>query len=383
VERDGKADQHSEFERESRPEIFQNNVSMNCHHRMQKEDNMIPKTMRAAVVSKFGKPLSIEEVPVPLPGQGQILVRVVASGVCHTDLHAADGDWPVKPKLPFIPGHEGVGLVAVVGPGVENLKVGDRVGVPWLHSACGTCEFCLTGWETLCPRQQNTGYSVNGGFADYVLAPAAYVGRIPEGLNAIDVAPILCAGVTTYKGLKETDTKPGDWVVIVGVGGLGHVAVQYAKAMGLHVAAVDVGDDKLELAKRLGAELTVNAAAGDPAAVIQKQVGGAHGVLVTAVSPKVFRQAIDMLRRGGTCALVGLPPGDFPTPIFDVVLKGLTIRGSIVGTRKDLEESLQFAAEGKVKATVETQPLDAINDVFERLRNGKVNGRVVLNLEAA
>jgi len=350
---------------------------------MQKEDNMIPKKMRAAVVSKFGKPLSIEEVPVPLAGPGQILVRVVASGVCHTDLHAADGDWPVKPKLPFIPGHEGVGYVAAVGPGVENLKEGDRVGVPWLHSACGTCEFCLTGWETLCPRQQNTGYSVNGGFADYVLAPAAYVGRIPEGLNAIDVAPILCAGVTTYKGLKETDTKPGDWVVIVGVGGLGHVAVQYAKAMGLHVAAVDVGDDKLELAKRLGAELTVNAAAGDPAAVIQKQVGGAHGVLVTAVSPKVFRQAIDMLRRGGTCALVGLPPGDFPTPIFDVVLKGLTIRGSIVGTRKDLEESLQFAAEGKVKATVETQPLDAINDVFVRLRTGKVNGRVVLNLEAA
>jgi propanol-preferring alcohol dehydrogenase len=245
------------------------------------------------------------------------------------------------------------------------------------------CEFCLTGWETLCPQQQNTGYSVNGGFAEYVLAPAAYVGRIPKGLNALDVAPILCAGVTTYKGLKQTDTKPGDWVVIVGVGGLGHVAVQYAKAMGLHVAAVDVGDDKLALAKQLGAELTVNAAAQDPAAVIQKQVGGAHGVLVAAVSSKVFRQAIDMLRRGGTCALVGLPPGDFPTPIFDVVLKGLTVRGSIVGTRKDLEESLQFAAEGKVKATVEAQPLDAINDIFQRLKHGQVNGRVVLNLEAA
>jgi alcohol dehydrogenase, propanol-preferring len=344
---------------------------------------MIPKKMRAAVVRKFGKPLRIEEVSVPLPGPAQILVRVVASGVCHTDLHAADGDWPVKPRLPFIPGHEGVGHVVAVGPGVENLKEGDRVGVPWLHSACGTCEYCLMGWETLCPQQQNTGYSVNGGFADYVLAPAAYVGRIPEGLNSIDVAPILCAGVTTYKGLKETDTKPGDWVVIVGVGGLGHVAVQYAKAMGLHVAAVDVSDDILDLAKRLGAELTVNAASEDPAAFIQKQVGGAHGVLVTAVSPKVFRQSIDMLRRGGTCALVGLPPGDFPMPIFDVVLKGLTIRGSIVGTRKDLEESLQFAAEGKVKATVETQPLNAINEVFERLRNGQVNGRVVLNLEEA
>jgi propanol-preferring alcohol dehydrogenase len=238
----------------------------------------------------------------------------------------------VKPKLPFIPGHEGVGHVAALGAGVTNLKEGDLVGVPWLHSACGACEFCLTGWETLCPQQQNTGSSVNGGFADYVLAPASYVGRIPKGLKPIDVAPI-----------------------------------QYARAMGLHLTAVDVGDDKLALAKQLGAELTVNAAAQDPAAVIQKQVGGAHGVQVKAVSPKVFRQSIDMLRRGGTCALVGLPPGDFPTPIFDVVLKGLTVRGAIVGTRKDLEESLQFAAEGKVKAAVETQPLEAINDVFSAL----------------
>jgi len=343
----------------------------------------MPKNMKAAVVREFGKPLEIQEVPIPRPGPGQILVRVVASGVCHTDLHAADGDWPVRPALPFIPGHEGVGDVVALGPGVAHLKEGDRVGVPWLHRACGLCEFCLAGWETLCPQQQNTGYSVNGAFADYVLAAAAYVGRIPDGLNAIEVAPILCAGVTTYKGLKATDTKPGDWVVIVGAGGLGHVAVQYARAMGLHVAAVDVADDKLALAKQLGAELTVNAAAQDPAAVIQEQVGGAHGVLVTAVSPRVFRQAIDMLRRGGTCALVGLPPGDFPTPIFDVVLKGLTVRGSIVGTRKDLEESLQFAAEGKVKAVVEPQPLDAINDVFGRLKTGQVSGRVVLNLDAA
>jgi propanol-preferring alcohol dehydrogenase len=344
---------------------------------------MTPQKMRAAVVREFGKPLSIEEVPVPLPGAGQILVRVVASGVCHTDLHAADGDWPVKPRLPFTPGHEGVGYVAGVGPGVAHLKEGDRVGVPWLHDACGICEFCITGWETLCPHQQNTGYSVNGGFADYVLAPAAYVGRIPDGLKAAEVAPILCAGVTTYKGLKQTGAKPGDWVVIVGVGGLGHVAIQYGKAMGLHVAAVDVSDEKLALAKRLGAELTVNAAAEDPAAVIQKQVGGAHGVLVAAVSPKIFRQSIDMLRRGGTCSLVGLPPGDFSMPIFDVVLKGLTVRGSIVGTRKDLEESLQFAAEGKVKATIEMQPLDAINDVFERLKHGQINGRVVLDMEGA
>lgn len=342
---------------------------------------MLPERMKAAVVRKFGSPLSLEDVPVPRPGAGQILVRVAASGVCHTDLHAAEGDWPVKPKLPFIPGHEGVGHVAAVGSGVKNLKEGDHVGVPWLHSACGICEFCLAGWETLCPQQQNTGYSVDGCFAEYVLAPAAYVGRIPEGLKSTEVAPILCAGVTTYKGLKETDTKPGNWVVIVGVGGLGHVAVQYAKAMGLHVAAVDVGDEKLALAERLGAELTVNAAAGDSADFIQKQVGGAHGVLVTAVSPKIFRQSINMLRRGGTCVLVGLPPGDFPTPIFDVVLKRLTIRGSIVGTRKDLDESLRFAAEGKIKSMIETQPLDAINDVFKRLKEGTVNGRVVLDFE--
>ena len=344
---------------------------------------MLPKTMKAAVVHEFGKPLRVQDVSVPRPRSGQILVRVVASGVCHTDLHAAEGDWPVKPKLPFIPGHEGVGYVAAVGSDVMRLKEGDRVGVPWLHSACGICEHCLTGWETLCQQQQNTGYSVDGGFAEYVLAPAAYAGHIPDGLDLTEAAPILCAGVTTYKGLKETDTKPGDWVVIVGVGGLGHVAVQYATAMGLHVAAVDVSDDKLALAKSLGAELTVNATEGDAATVIQKQVGGAHGVLVTAVSPQIFRQSIDMLRRGGTCSLVGLPPGDFPTPIFDVVLKRITIRGSIVGTRQDLQESLQFAAEGKVKPTIEIQRLDAINEVFDRLKGGQVNGRVVLNLEAA
>jgi len=337
--------------------------------------------MKAAVVHDFTKPLALEEVPIPTPGPGQVLIRVVASGVCHTDLHAAKGDWPVKPKLPFIPGHEGVGYVAALGPGVTSLKEGDRVGVPWLHSACGECEYCITGWETLCPHQQNTGYSVDGGFAEYVVAPAAYVGRIPDGLDFISAAPILCAGVTTYKGIKETDTRPGQWIVISGIGGLGHVAVQYAKAMGLHVAAVDIADEKLALARQLGADLTVNAATQDAAAVIQREIGGAHGVLVTAVSVPAFQQALGMTRRGGTVSLVGLPPGEFPTPIFDVVLKRITIRGSIVGTRKDLQEALEFAAEGAVKPTVELQPLDAINTVFERLEKGDVNGRVVLNLQ--
>jgi alcohol dehydrogenase, propanol-preferring len=338
------------------------------------------KTMKAAVVHAFGQALAIEELPVPTPGPGQVLVRIVASGVCHTDLHAADGDWPVKPTLPFIPGHEGAGTVAAVGPGVTALKEGDRVGVPWLHSACGVCEHCLTGWETLCEEQRNTGYSVNGGFAEFVVAPAAYVGRLPDSLDFVAVAPILCAGVTTYKGLKETGARPGEWVVISGIGGLGHVAVQYATAMGMHVAAVDVEDGKLALAKSLGAEVTVNAATSDAASEVQRAIGGAQAVLITAVSVKAFQQGIGMLRRGGTCVLNGLPPGEFPTPIFDVVLKRLTIRGSIVGTRKDLQEALQFAAEGKVKATTETQPLEAINDVFARLRKGAVQGRVVLQV---
>jgi propanol-preferring alcohol dehydrogenase len=342
--------------------------------------NHMPQTMTAAVVHEFGKPLTIDEIPVPQPGAGQVRILVMASGVCHTDLHAADGDWPLKPTLPFIPGHEAVGFVDEIGSGVTSLRKGDRVGVPWLHSACGECEYCITGWETLCASQQNTGYSVNGGFAPYVIAPAAYVARLPEGLDFVAAAPLLCAGVTTYKGLKETDAKPGQWVAISGIGGLGHLAVQYAKAMGLHVAAVDVADEKLSLARELGAELTVNARTEDPVAKIQGAIGGAHGVLITAVSPIAFQQGVNMLRRGGTCVLNGLPPGDFPVSIFDVVLKRLTIRGSIVGTRKDMQEALQFAADGKVKAIIETQPLAEINTVFDRLRQGTVQGRVVVKM---
>jgi propanol-preferring alcohol dehydrogenase len=340
----------------------------------------IPKTMKAAVVENFRKPLQIREVPVPSPGPGQALVEIIATGVCHTDLHAADGDWPVKPNPPFVPGHEGAGVVVALGPGVAHLKEGDRVGIAWLHSACGHCEFCLSGWETLCKAQQNSGYSVNGSFAEYALGEADFLGRIPDQLSFVDAGPILCAGVTTYKGLKETEARPGEWVVISGVGGLGHIAIQYAAAMGFHVAAVDVGEKKLELARKLGANIAVDARAEDPARRIQDEIGGAHGVLVTAVSPIAFKQAVGMLRRRGTCVLIGLPPGEFPVSIFDVVLSRYTLRGSIVGTRKDLEEALAFAAEGKVKATIQQLPLESINEVLSRLREGKVNGRVVLNI---
>lgn len=339
------------------------------------------KTMKAAVVREFGRPLVIEEAPVPQVGPGQILVKVAAAGVCHTDLHAAEGDWPVKPKPPFIPGHEGVGHVVAVGAGVRHVKEGDRVGVPWLYTACGHCAHCLGGWETLCHEQQNTGYSVNGSFAEYVLADPNFVGHLPASVGFVDIAPVLCAGVTVYKGLKVTDTKPGDWVTISGIGGLGHMAVQYATAMGLNVVAVDIDDTKLALAKRLGAAVTVNALSTDPAAFIQKELGGTHGVLVTAVSAKAFQQALGMVRRGGTVSLNGLPPGDFPLSIFDTVLNGITVRGSIVGTRLDLQEALDFAALGKVRATVSTDKLENINDVLSRMRKGNIEGRIVLDLE--
>ena len=336
--------------------------------------------MKAAVVHAFGQPLVIEEVDIPAVPAGKVLVRIIASGVCHTDLHAADGDWPVKPSLPFIPGHEGVGYVAAVGAGVSWVKEGDRVGVPWLHTACGHCEHCITGWETLCDNQQMTGYTVNGGYAEYVLADPAYVGKLPDNLEFAPAAPILCAGVTVYKGLKQLDCKPGDWVVISGIGGLGHMAVQYAKAMGFHVIAVDVADDKLALARSLGADEAINALSQDPVQFVQQQIRGAHGVLVTAVSRAAFGQAVGMLHKRGTMALVGLPPGNFELPIFDVVLNAKTVRGSIVGTRKDLQESLEFAGEGKVAAHYSMDRLDNINAIFGRMKAGGIDGRIVVSI---
>ncbi|MFL1874356.1 zinc-dependent alcohol dehydrogenase [Hansschlegelia beijingensis] len=336
--------------------------------------------MTAAVARSFGQPLRIEQLPVPEPAPEQVLVRIEATGVCHTDLHAVNGDWPVKPALPFIPGHEGVGVVVGVGRSVKRVREGDRVGIPWLHTACGYCPYCRTGWETLCGQQQNTGYSVNGSFAEYALADPNYVGRIPDALDWGPAAPVLCAGVTVYKGLKETEVKPGEWVAVSGVGGLGHMAVQYARAMGMHVAAIDIHPDKLDLATSLGAEIALNAKEVDPATELQKRLGGVHGVLVTAVSPSAFEQAFGVLRPHGTMALVGLPPGRFAMPIFDTVLKRITVRGSIVGTRQDLEEALEFAGDGAVAAHFSWDTMENINAVFERMEQGGVDGRIVLRM---
>lgn len=338
--------------------------------------------MKAAVTKGFKDKLQIIEVDQPKPGPNQVLVHIKACGVCHTDLHAANGDWPVKPKLPLIPGHEGVGEIAEVGEGVRHLKVGDRVGIPWLYSACGHCEFCLSGRETLCLEQQNSGYSVDGGFAEYCVAMADYVVKIPDNLGYKEAAPLFCAGVTTYKALKVSEARPGQWVSIVGIGGLGHLAVQYAKAMGLNVIAVDTFEEKLQLAKSLGADLTFNPKEVNVEETVKEQVGGVQASIVTAVTAKAFESAYNSLKRGGTLVLVGLPPEKMEIPIFNTVLDGTRVVGSIVGTRKDLQEALQFASEGKVKANIETRTLEDINEVFAEMEHGEIQGRIVLDLSA-
>ncbi len=336
--------------------------------------------MRAAVVEQFGKSLVERERDIPSPKPGEILIRTEACGVCHTDVHAMRGDWPLKPTLPFIPGHEAIGRVTAVGAGVTNVKEGDRVGVPWLYSACGYCEHCLAGWETVCAEAQFGGYTRDGGFAEYLIADPSYVARIPPGLSAQDAAPIICAGITTYKGIKETGARPGEWIAISGAGGLGHLAIQYAKVMGLQVCAVDVDDAKLAHAKSLGADLLINAKTADPATILKETTGGgAHGVLITAPSLAAFAEGVAMTRKRGTCVLVGLPPGTFPVPLFDVVTSCITIRGSFVGTRLDMAEALAFAAQGKVKADSELVPLASVNRVLDDLVGGAIASRVVLD----
>ncbi|WP_278234450.1 alcohol dehydrogenase AdhP [Isoptericola sp. AK164] len=339
-------------------------------------------SMKAAVVTQFAAPLEITDVALPEPGPGQALVKVLYSGVCHTDLHAAHGDWPVKPAPPFVPGHEGVGEVVAVADDVTRLAVGDTVGNAWLWSACGECEFCETGRETLCPHQTNGGYSVDGSFGQYMLVDARFAPIIPAGVDLAAAAPILCAGVTVYKGLKQSEVRPGQWVLVSGIGGLGHIAVQYARAMGMRVVAVDVADDKLALARRHGAEATVNAATEpDVTARIQEVTGGgAHGGLVTAVAGRAFGQAVGGLRRGGTVSLVGLPPEEFGLDIFSTVLFGLTVRGSIVGTRADMAEALDFFARGEVDPTYTVRPLGDINEIFDEMLAGAIDGRVVMDM---
>jgi propanol-preferring alcohol dehydrogenase len=275
------------------------------------------------------------------------------------------------------------GTVAGLGAGVTDLEAGDRVGVPWMFWSCGVCELCLAGMETICKKTEATGYSKPGGYAEYMVAPAAFCGRLSPKVDMYEIAPILCAGVTTYRGLKRTGARPGQWVTVLGIGGLGHIAVQYARAMGLRVAAVDIAEDKLKLAKKLGAEVLVNARDKEPGPAIHEAIGGTHAALVTAVSPRAFEQSMTVLRPAGTVVFIGLPGGDkdaIRASISGLVNTELTVRGSNVGTRLDLEEAVDFATRGQVTSMIEKQPLEKINDIFVRMRAGKITGRVVLDL---
>lgn len=334
--------------------------------------------MRASVVTAFDRPMEITERPVPEVGPGEILVRIEASGLCHTDIHAARGEWPVKPTPPFVPGHEGVGLVEQVGPAVTEHAVGDRVALPWLGWACGTCAYCVTGWETLCESQRNTGYSIDGAHAEYAVASARYAVRVPDGVDPFEAAPLTCAGVTTYKAVKVAGVRPGERVAIFGIGGLGHLAQQYAQIFGAETVAVDVTAEKLELATSLGAAHTVDAATTDPVERITA-LGGVDVAIVLAASPRVIEQAHRSLRRGGRLVLVSLPADNAITlPVFETVLKGITVLGSIVGTRADLAEVFALHAAGRTRVVYETRKLDDINDAVDDVLAGRVAARLVL-----
>ncbi len=347
----------------------------------------IPAKMKAFVVTE-PKKWSVKEVDVPKPKYKEVLIEMETSGICHTDLHAANYDWLVEPKYPLIPGHEGIGKVVALGEGCTRLKIGDRVALAWLHDACGYCEFCLTGRETLCPNQNMSAYTKDGSYAEYAIGHEDYVGLVPEKLDIVTGAPIVCAGVTTYKSLKQTKAKAGNFVAVIGVGGLGQMAIQYAKAMGLRPIGVDLQDEKCELALKSGAEYAFNSAK-DPKfieKIIEVTGGGVHAVVNTSVHPSAAEQGMDMLRRGGRQVLVGLPAkdkhgkNDFKVSIFWSVLLERELAGSIVGTRQDLAEALEYAAEGKVKSEVtKVVKLEEVADIFEKLQKGEFLGRAVID----
>jgi len=333
--------------------------------------------MRAVVVEKFTVDPAVQDVATPTPAPHQVLVRIEATGLCHTDIHAAHGDWPVQPQLPFIPGHEGVGIVEELGADVSELSLGDRVALPWFGYGCGSCGYCIDGRETLCESQRNTGYSIDGGLAEFAVADARYVVKVPESVNSRDAAPLTCAGVTTYKAVKVAHIVPTERVAIFGIGGLGHLAVQYAKIVGGFVTAVDVVQEKLDLAARLGADHLVDASKVDPVEAIQAQ-GGADVAIVLAASSEVFEQAFKSLRRGGRLVCVGLPKdGAFQLPIFETVLKGVSVIGSIVGTRQDLREVFALHAAGRTEVVTEVRSLDDIAIAMAEVLAGKVPARIV------
>jgi len=337
--------------------------------------------MRAAVVSPDkDKLVEVKDVTLRPLQYGEALVDIEYCGVCHTDLHVAKGDFGHVPGR--ILGHEGVGVVREIADGVTSLKVGDRVSIAWFYEGCGQCEYCVTGNETYCRSVKNAGYTVDGAMAEQCIVKADYAVKVPDGLDPKKATSITCAGVTTYKAIKVSDIKPGQWIVIYGVGGLGNLGVQYAKnVFNAKVIAVDINDEKLRLAKEVGADFTFNSLKGDPAQWIQEEFGGAHAAVVTSVSKTAFNQAVHSVRPVSKVVGVGLPPETMDLEIVKTVLDGIQVVGSLVGTRKDLEEALMFAAEGKVDPVVQTRKLEEIRDIFREMEEGKIQGRMVIDMK--
>ena len=336
--------------------------------------------MQAAVLYNFKVPLALEEVERPTPGPDEVLIEVEACGVCHSDLHVADGDWPQLAKIvkkPLILGHEIAGRVVEKGAEVRDHEIGDRVGVPWIFWSCGECEMCREGNENLCAKQQITGVSVNGGYAEFVKAPARHATKIPAKLSAAEAAPLFCAGVTVYRALKKAHIQPGQRLAVFGVGGLGHLGVQIGVGLGAEVTAIDVSDEKLAYAKSLGASETLNATSIDVAKHFRKR-GGAHAVLVTSAAKAAYDAAYPCVRPLGVLLVVGLPAESLCFSPISMAGTEIRIQASAVGTRQDLGDVLAMAAEGKVRCQVSARPLADVNDVLDNLRHGRISGRVVL-----
>ena len=338
--------------------------------------------MKAAVVNQAcNNNVEIIEKEIRPLGVNEALVEVEYCGVCHTDLHVAAGDYGKKPGR--VLGHEGIGIVSQVADGVKALKVGDRVSIAWLFKSCGSCEYCNSGRETLCRTVLNAGYTADGGMATHCIVDADYAVKVPQGLDPAQASSITCAGVTTYKAIKVSGVRAGQWIAIYGAGGLGNLGVQYAKKVfGAHVIAIDINDDKLALAQEVGADLVVNPTKEDAAKFIQEKTGGAHAAVVTAVSKAAFNSAVDCVRAGGRVVAVGLPPESMDLSIPRIVLDGIEVVGSLVGTRQDLAEAFQFGAEGLVVPVVQKRTLAETNDIFQEMRDGKIQGRMVIDMKA-
>jgi propanol-preferring alcohol dehydrogenase len=336
--------------------------------------------MKAAVLREFKKPLAIEEVGQPQPGADEILIRVEACGVCHSDVHVADGDWPQFAKIvktPLIPGHEIAGVVVEKGAAVQDLQIGDRVGIPWIYWTCGECEFCREGNENLCRQQKITGVTVDGGYAECVKAPASHALRIPDSLSSVEAAPLFCAGVTVYRALKRSGILPGQLLAVFGIGGLGHLAVQFGQALGAEVVAIDISDEKLALAGSLGASATINASTNNVIKELRNR-GGVHVSLVTSAARASYETAFHCVRPMGTLLVVGLPADPICFPAILMAAGEIRVQASTVGTRQDLREVLAMAAAGKVRCQVAARPLAEVNEVLDQLRRGQVSGRLVL-----